>query len=745
MIIQLLLFYKNDLIYHLQVKILNLPSPEIKKLSESLIECVDQSIEGKTENAVQNLSTHDKFELYWLISHSKCVKHDLFKKENLLWSSIRSIFNSEYTHTDQLVDQHERVLTFVLVGVFLDYLDLEDFRSVVRFLYTHSLAPETAITEINDKIVDLISFFTNDEDPVEKFVSMVRFIGIPPAGFDDAIQKLIAEFPKQKRELEDIKELPINTCQNYPEYIPEMVEKLDYDRTVPVLKQWIDHTALNSITEQIVTQFTDKWIPAKYEQNEDFFKDLIDKRKEKQIVTIPVSHGAFVKPYINKLKASTVHASTLPKTVPAELLPGYLERLAYPILTKEKVLEINFLGGAQIGTMGILISTSQSTILIDYGLSVANYQLPYWHEALPNIDAIFLTHAHLDHSGAVPYLFSQGYSGYVFGSPMTKQLSSFLLADSQKLMQQNFSEPINRSDYRFKELSQESYLYQMMERFIPIKSGEEYQITPDIMVKPFNAHHIQGSYAYQIDSGSKKVLFTGDINFDPCALFREKIPEIPKDSDLSIVDSTYYGQPGVDSSARDKLLFQTIKESNRVIIPAFSVGRAQEILLKLENEGITKNYKVSLLGMASKVARISGIKTKAHLSSRLVQPFDNEIVIAGGGMLNGGHARKLVEDTKDDPDTAVILCGYLAQNTLAYRLLHGLESRYKQKIVYTRFSAHSSGTTLNKFLSSVKGKKALVHLGELTKDPITVAKEKKREQYDLGKIHIPHLGSKIRI
>ena len=195
----------------------------------------------------------------------------------------------------------------------------------------------------------------------------------------------------------------------------------------------------------------------------------------------------------------------------------------------------------------------------------------------------------------------------------------------------------------------------------------------------------------------------------------------------------------------DKLLFQTIKESKRVIIPAFSVGRAQEILLKLENEGITRNHKVSLLGMASKVARISGIKTKAHLSDRLAQPFDNEVVIAGGGMLNGGHARKLVEDTKTDPETSIILCGYLAKNTLAYRLLYGLEPDYKQKIVYTRFSAHSSSSTLNKFLSSLKGMKALVHLGELTKDPITIAKEKKREQFDLGAIQIPHLGSKMRI
>jgi Cft2 family RNA processing exonuclease len=725
---------------------MNTPSPLIKELSISLNECMDLSMEEKTQSTILDLTPQEKYQLFWLISRTNCVNHEFFEDENFLWNSIKSIFNSDYANTDQLLEQQDQVLKFILSGVFLDYLDIEDVRSVIRFLYTHSPEPKLTVTKINEFMVELLGYFASTNvEPIEKFTSTIRFLGIPPLGFDELIQNLISAFPKQKETLKAIEELPVSTCQNYPEYIPEMVEKLDYDLIIPTLKQWIDHSTLNKITEQSLAQLADKWSPPSYESVEDFLKDLLAQRKEKHIASIPLSHGAFIKPFIKKLKASAVHTSDLPTSIPPEILPEYLEKLAYPIPTKEKLLEVTFLGGAQIGTMGILISTSKSSILIDYGLSVANYQFPYWNQTLPNIDAIFLTHAHLDHSGAVPYLFSQGYSGHVFGSSMTKQLASFLLSDSQKLMQQNFSKQVNLSDFRFKVLSQEAYLYQMLEKFIPIKSGEEYQITPDITIKPFSAHHIQGSYAYQIESNAKKVLFTGDVNFDPCALFRDEIPKIPKDSNLSIVDSTYYGQKAVDPKVRDKLLFQTIRESKRVIIPAFSVGRAQEILLKLENEGITRNHKVSLLGMASKVARISGIKTKAHLSDRLAQSFDNEVVIAGGGMLNGGYARQLVEETKTDPETSIILCGYLAKNTLAYRLLHGLEPSYKQNIVYTRFSAHSSSTTLSKFLSDVKGKKALVHLGELTKDPFTLDKENKRGQFNLGEMEIPHFGSKMTI
>ncbi len=725
---------------------LTTPSTLIKDLSITLNETTEQSIEEEIAKKILILKTKEKSQLFWLISRTNWVKHDLFKVENTLWQRIQCIFKSEYTETEKLLEQQDQVLIFVQIGVFLDFLDIEDFRSVVRFLYTHSLDPKFTLIKINESIVDLISFYVSSkEDPIEKLVQMIRFLGIPPTGFDELIKKFSEAFPKRKKELNTLTELPINSCQNYPEYIPEMVEKLNYDKSVPILKKWVDHTVLNQITKQKLAQFFDKWKISKYDSNESFFSELESQRKKKCIVSIPLSHNAYVKPNIKEISANTVHATKLPSTIPKEILPGYLERLAYPVLSKEKDLIITFLGGAQIGTMGILISTPTSNILIDYGLSVANYQIPYWHESLPNIDGIFLTHAHLDHSGAIPYLFSQGYSGYIFGSSMTKQLSSYLLADSQKLMSQNFSQAVLASDYRFKALAHESFLYQMLERFIPIKSGEEYQITPDIIVKPFNAHHIQGSYAYQIESNGKKVLFTGDINFDPCALFRQKIPDIPLDSDLSIVDGTYYLQPEIDSAIRDKLLFQTIKESDRVIIPAFSVGRAQEILLKLEKEGITRNHKVTLLGMASKVTRISGLKTKAHLSDRLAQPFENEVIIAGGGMLNGGHARMLVEETKTDPNTSIILCGYLAKNTLAFRLLHGLESEYKQKIVYTRFSAHSSNTTLHKFFSSTKGMKALVHLGEITKDPFTISKENKREQYDLETMKIPSLGSQITI
>ncbi|MFX0123178.1 MAG: hypothetical protein ACFFAE_06030, partial [Candidatus Hodarchaeota archaeon] len=134
-----------------------------------------------------------------------------------------------------------------------------------------------------------------------------------------------------------------------------------------------------------------------------------------------------------------------------------------------------------------------------------------------------------------------------------------------------------------------------------------------------------------------------------------------------------------------------------------------------------------------------------HLSDHLVQPFEDEVVITGGGMLSGGYARELVEQTKEDPNTTIILCGFLAKNTLGNRLRQKLEPSYKQKVVFTRFSGHSSSKTLSKYLSSVKGQKALVHLGSLTVDPFTYKNIRKSDNFSNPDYYIPTLGSSLVI
>jgi predicted metal-dependent RNase len=596
------------------------------------------------------------------------------------------------------------------------------------------------------KILNLLRVRKFKGDILPIFSLLLRFLGVPLVATEELKTRLLEYFPQAKSEITAFFELPITTLQRYPEYLDEIAEQLNYDITAPVLKNWLDHESLFKLERAKVQHFIESWKPEAAETVDELITELKDDLDQRNIKSIPLVFGSFIRPFSSSLKPCEVKSSDLRSEIPPDILKTYVEKLAYPISsTKERRIKVTFLGGAQIGTMGILISTPQSNILIDYGMSIANYQIPYWDEALNYLDAILITHAHLDHIGAIPYLYAQGYKGHVFGSGMTKNLANFLLHDNLELMKKNTSSTIREFDHRFRALSQSAYVYQMLDRYITIKTGEEYQITPDIVIKPYPAHHIQGSLAYYVKCASKQVLFSGDLNLDPMALFKEKVPTLPHNADLTIVDSTYYGQPAFDLTKRDELLFQTVKEDKRVIIPAFSVGRAQEILIKLEKSGLTKERKISTLGMATKVARVSGVKTKGHLSDHLVQPFEDEIVITGGGMLSGGYARELVEQTKDDPNTTIILCGFLAKNTLGYRLLHKLEPSYKQKVVFTRFSGHSSSKTLSTFLNSVKGERALVHLGSLTKDPFTSENIRNSDDFSHLDYHVPTLGSSLEV
>lgn len=725
---------------------MDFPDSHVKKIVNRLKEELNSGNTLDLSTEIENFSLFQRFQIFCLVQELKISNPELFPLETKIWEAIHALFRNEYTETSFLIENYDNTLELAEIALLTELFDLEDYRTIIRFLYANTEDSSGSLLKLNVKLLHYLRVCNIGIQVLPTFSLLLRFLGIPLMATEELKKYLLEFFPEAKSEINALFELPITTIQRYPEYLDEIAEQFNYDRNAPVLKNWLDHETLFKLEQTKVNHFIKSWKPEPTETVDELIVELEDVLAHNNVTSIPLVFDSFIKPFSTFLKPQKVKSSDLSPKIPPEILQTYVEKLAYPISSpKEVKTRITFLGGAQIGTMGILISTPQSNILIDYGMSVANYQIPYWDEALNYLDCILITHAHLDHLGAIPYLYAQGYKGHVFGSGMTKNLANFLLHDNLELMKKNTSNAIRESDHRFRSLSQSAYVYQMLDRYITIKTGEEYQITPDIVIKPFRAHHIQGSLAYSVECGDKQVLFSGDVNLDPMALFKEKTPNLPNNADLTIVDSTYYGQPAFDPEKRDEALFQAVKEDERVIIPAFSVGRAQEILIKLEKAGLTKERKISTLGMATKVARISGLKTKGHLSDHLVQPFEDEVVITGGGMLSGGYARELVEQTKEDPNTTIILCGFLAKNTLGNRLRQKLEPSYKQKVVFTRFSGHSSSKTLSAFLNSVKGQKALVHLGSLTVDPFTSEKIRKSDDFSHPDYYIPTLGSYLEI
>ncbi|MFX0172221.1 MAG: MBL fold metallo-hydrolase [Candidatus Hodarchaeota archaeon] len=718
----------------------------VQEIFENLKIILDSSKSVDLKPLIKNFSLSQKFELFCHTKNLGVTYSDIFTQETAIWGRFDDLFKNNYSESALLLEDPETSLVLVEVALLTGLLDLEDYRTIIRFLYTNSTDIDEIVLKINLSILRYLYKQEVGSQILSELSSMLRYLGIPLAYASDLKNDFLKYFPEAQAQIEEFLELPITTCQRYPDYLSELAEQIDYDKDIPVLRNWLNHETLNMLERSKINHFIKSYKFQKIKTSSEIAKKLKAELVKKNMSSIPFVFDTFIKPFSAHLQPQNIKADDINPNIPAKILQSYVEKLAYPfIVHKDRKIRVIFLGGSEIGSMGILICTPYSNVLIDFGMSVANYQIPFWDAALNHLDAIFITHAHLDHSGGIPYLFAQGYKGFVFGSSTTKNLMNFLLHDNIELMAKNIDSSVMKADFRFRYLAQSQYVHQTLDHYVSIESGKEYCISPDIVVKSIPTNHIQGSFAYLIECEDKQILFSGDANFNPTELFNNKPVAFPSDTDLTIVDSTYYGQPNFNFQERDKELFQTVKEDRKVIIPAFSVGRAQEIMLKLEKSGLTKERKVSMLGMATKVARITGLKTQGHLSNQLLQPLDDEVVIAGGGMLGGGIARELVEQTKDDPDTTIILCGYLAKNTLGYRLLHGLEPQYKQKIVFTRFSGHSSSETLNTYLKSVKGQKALVHIGDLSKDPISAKKIRKAKKFSKRECFIPSFGSSLEV
>ena len=240
-----------------------------------------------------------------------------------------------------------------------------------------------------------------------------------------------------------------------------------------------------------------------------------------------------------------------------------------------------------------------------------------------------------------------------------------------------------------------------------LEYGKSNEVGPGIVVTPIDACHIPGSAVYLIDIEGVKILYTGDFNMDKSVLFPGANP--PTDADYVIFDGTYWAREDFDRSKVGNQMSKTIADHGPVIIPSFAVGRSQEILLMLEELGITKNRNVMVTGMAERVTKMVGVtgswesmkKNRVHLE-------EDDVLVAGGGMMSGGLARHHFNEQRNNPKAAVIPCGYLAPRTPGWNLLHGYEP-HECTVEYARLSAHSSATNLETYINACKGRKIMVH------------------------------------
>ena len=375
------------------------------------------------------------------------------------------------------------------------------------------------------------------------------------------------------------------------------------------------------------------------------------------------------------------------------------------IASKDQWVRITTLGGCrEVGRSCMLLSTPESRIIIDCGVNVGSDDsaTPYLYvpEVYPlnQIDAVVLTHAHLDHAGLVPMLYKYGYEGPIYCTPPTRDLAV--------LLQLDYIEIAGREGKRLPYDS--AMVREALKHTITLNYGDVTDIAPDTKLTMHNAGHILGSSIahFHIGDGLYNVAFTGDQKFERTRLFDPAVCNFPRLETL-VTEATYGGTNSIQPSRKEaevtliNVVKETISKGGKVIIPAFSVGRSQEVMVVLE-EAIRKKVidevPVCLDGMIYEATAIHTTYPE-YLNNDLrdlifhkgINPFLAQcfvkvespkqrteiiegppcVILATSGMLNGGPVLEYLKRLGPDEKNTLVIVGYQAEGTLGRRIQKG--------------------------------------------------------------------------
>ena len=421
---------------------------------------------------------------------------------------------------------------------------------------------------------------------------------------------------------------------------------------------------------------------------------------------------------------------------------------------------VTFAGGAQMPTgSNFLVEFGGKKILIDCGLVQGErYSLPTNSEPFTydtkNIDALFVTHGHLDHVGRIPRLVRDGFRGPIYSTAPTREIAELIMLDSLGLLgkeAQNTGTPIL---YEEKDVFEAMHLWKM-----PLEYEKPFTFTTndgDAVITLHDAGHILGSSIVEIMYKGKKLVFSGDLGNTPSPLMRDTTAL--KDVDYLVIESVYGDRNHKDREKRIELfkeaITSTIQKEGTVLIPAFSIERTQEMLFAF-NElvehkkipevpvyldsplgiNITKIYKKyeswfnenteKIIRSGDDIFNFKGlVETPTPEESKAINNDHRpKIIIAGSGMSNGGRIVHHEARYLPDPKSTIIIVGYQAVNTLGRRIvdeakevtIQGQPVKVRARVVNIHgFSAHKDSDHLVEFVSTTAPtlKKVIVVLGE---------------------------------
>lgn len=383
------------------------------------------------------------------------------------------------------------------------------------------------------------------------------------------------------------------------------------------------------------------------------------------------------------------------------------ERIFRPMVHDAGDVRITALGGFQeVGRSAILVQTRESNVLLDCGINPGSTKSP---DAFPRLDipqfdldaldAIVISHAHLDHCGFLPFLFKYGYDGPVYCSAPTSSLMTLLQLDYlDVLSKQGLTPPYDQKDVR------DTVLHT-----IPLRYGAVTDIAPDIRLTLHNAGHILGSSLIHlhIGEGLHNLVYTGDYKYGQTVLLEPAVTMFPRVE--TIITESTYGSPGDVMPSRIEaeerlaaVINETLDREGKVLIPVPAVGRAQEIMLIIDGymrRGLMKEAPVFIEGMISEATAIHtaypeylarGIRDSIlhdginpfqsdyftiveHPSAREeIVEGDQCIIIATSGMLEGGPVIDYFKRLAADKRNTIIFVSYQIDGTMGRRVQKGL-------------------------------------------------------------------------
>ncbi|MEE3315479.1 MAG: beta-CASP ribonuclease aCPSF1 [Candidatus Thermoplasmatota archaeon] len=392
------------------------------------------------------------------------------------------------------------------------------------------------------------------------------------------------------------------------------------------------------------------------------------------------------------------------------LMRKFGTRIYRPPRQGEPWVRVTALGSyREVGRAMHLVTTNESKVLVDCGAKPTTNRSevePFFTapELLPldNLDAIVITHAHIDHIGMLPVLFKYGYRGPVYCTPPTRDLMTLLQIDYIKVAKAEGNEsPYSKAD-----------IQECIKHIVDVNWGDKTDISPDIKMTMENAGHILGSSSVYMQigegKGEHKLLFSGDIKYEKSWLFDAATVRFPKVETL-VIESTYGGpqdiQPTRQQASQElqDLIQDSLGRGSKIFCPVFAVGRSQEVMIAIDQLFKSGNIKPVTVWLDGMIAEATAIHSShpnflnrdlrgKMLKGGVENPFNSPwfkqvdsreqresilldpspcIVLATSGMMTGGPIVEYFKHWAPEPSNTLCFVGYQASGTLGRRLQQG--------------------------------------------------------------------------